>query len=192
MTRTRRTVAALVASAALVAPTTLTMSTAEAKPASTRTVKSQAKQLLKDVAREDRQLVKLATGHRVTGLADDTEAELVANITEARATLADVKAAVEAADSTVDTKAARKDLRSFRVQNFTHAAHVLAKVEELTVAAAADPEAQAFLAQAETAALAVTAASTKAEVKAAKALLASAKAELEGTVADDAVVTPTA
>ena len=191
MTRTRRIVATLVATAALAAPTTLTMSTAEAKPSATKPVKTQAKQLLKDVAREDRQLVKLAGSHRVTALADDTEAELVANITEARATLADVKAAVEAADSTLDTKAARKDLRSFRVQNFKHAAHVLAKVEDLTDDAAADPEAQAFLAQAEAAALAVTATSTKAEVKAAKALLASATAELEGAESDDEVVTPT-
>ncbi|CAA9385042.1 MAG: hypothetical protein AVDCRST_MAG32-1922 [uncultured Nocardioides sp.] len=191
MTRTRRIVATLVATTALAVPTTLTMSTAEAKPSATKTVKSQAKQLLKDVAREDRQLVRLAGSHRVTGLADATEAALVANLTEARSTLAEVEAAVEAADSTVDTKAARKELRSFRVQNFKHAAHVLVKVEDLTGDAAADPEAQAFLAQAAAAALAVTATSTKAEVKAAKAHLASATAELEGAESDDEVVTPT-
>ena len=191
MTRTRRIVATVIATAALAAPTTLTMSTAEAKPTSAKPV-SQAKQLLKDVAREDRELVKLAASHRVTDLADDTETELVANIADARATLAGVKADVEAADSTLDTRAARKDLRSFRVQNLKHAAHVLAKVEDLTDAAAADPEAQAFLAQAEAAALAVTATSPTAEVKAAKALLASARTELEGAESDDDVVTPTA
>lgn len=190
MTRTRRLVATLVAAAALAAPTTLTISTAEAKPATTP-VKSQAKQLLKDVAREDRQLVTLATSQRLTELADDTEAELVVNITEARATLADVRTAVEAADSSLDTRAARKELRSFRVQNFKQAVHVLTKVEDLTDAAAVDPEAQTFLAQAEAAALAVTATSTKADVKAVKALLESAKVELGLTEnPEDEVVVP--
>lgn len=182
MTRTRRTVAALVASAALVAPTALTISAADAKPSSTKTVKTvkaQTKQLLKDVAGKDKRLARLATAHSVVALADDTEAELVANIAEARGTLADVRTAVEAADSTVDTRAARKELRSFRVENFRLVVNVLKQVEDLTDDAAADAEAQAFLTKAQAAALAVTATSTKTDIKAARALLDSAKAELE-------------
>ena len=68
-----------------------------------------------------------------------------------------MKAAVEAADSTVDTRAARKELRSFRVENFRLVVNVLRQAEGLADDAAADPEAQAFLAQAEEAALAITA-----------------------------------
>ena len=108
MTRTRRIVATLVATAAIAAPTTLSMSAAEAKPAQNKTVKAQTKQLLKDVAGKDKRLARLAASHAVTALADDTEAELVANVTEAREALADVETAAEAADSTVDTRAVRK------------------------------------------------------------------------------------
>ena len=188
MTRTRRTVAALVASLALVAPTSLTLSlatAADAKPHGDKPGKAQTKQLLKDIAREDKHLVKLATSHAVTDLGDANEAGVVANIAEARAVLADLEADVEAAGSTVDTRAARKELRAFRVQNLRHAAHVLEQVEELADDAAADTEAQTFLAQAQAAALAVEATSPKDEVKAAKALLESAKAELEGSEDED-------
>jgi len=54
--------------------------------------------------------------------------------------------------------------------------------------AAADPEALAFLARAESAALAVTATRTKAEIKAARDLVAEAQAALEPV--EDAVAPP--
>ena len=176
MTRTRRIVATLVATAALAAPTALS-TTAAAKPAD-KPVKSQVKQLLKDVAGKDKQLARLAASHAVTALADDTETAFVANLTEARTTLADVKSDVQAAGSTVDTRAARRELRSFRVENFRLVANVLRQVEELTDDAAADPEAQAFLAQAEAAALAIEATSSKSDIKAARDLVQDARDEL--------------
>ena len=188
MNRTRRIAAALVATAALAAPTSVIVSAAEAKPSGDKPVKSQVKQLLKDIAGEDKRLARLATSHSVTDLADDNEAALVGNITTARADLTALRTAVEAADSTADTRAARKELHGFRVANFRQVVTVLKHVEELADDAAADPEAVAFLAAAETAALAVTATSPKAEVKAAKALVDSAKAELG---LDEDAVAPT-
>ena len=182
MTRTRRIVATLVATAALAAPTTVSMS-AEATPAPDKTVKAQTKQLLKDVAGKDKRLARLAASHAVTALADDTEAQLVANVTEARDALADVGTAAEAADSTIDTRAVRKELRSFRVENFRLVVNVLRQVENLTDDAAADPEALVFLDEAEAAALELGATSTKSDVRAVRALLQSATSELETVVA---------
>lgn len=184
MTRTRRLIATVAATAALAAPSALATTAAAAphehkdKPAK-GTVKSQSKQLLKDVAGKDKRLARLAGSNAVARLADDTEAVLVANITDARTALGEVKTAVEAADSTVDTRAARKELRSFRVVNFRLAVNILKKAENLTEEAAADPEATTALESAETAALALTATSTKADVKAARAHLKLAHAELE-------------
>lgn len=191
MTRTRRLVATVAATAALAAPSALATTATAAphehkdKPAKTKdkpakgTLKSQTKQLLKDVAGKDKRLARLAESNAVARLADDTEAELVANITDARTALAEVKAAVEAADSTIDTRAARKDLRSFRVVTFRQAVNILKQAEHLAEEAAADPEATAHLAEAEAAALALTATSPKADVKAARAHLELAQAELE-------------
>ncbi|QBX54174.1 hypothetical protein EXE58_00930 [Nocardioides seonyuensis] len=190
MTRTRRLIATAAATAALVAPAAVTASATAAphehkdKPAKTDkpakgTVKSQAKQLLKDVAGKDKRLTRLAESNAVARLADETEAALVANITDAQTALTDVKTAVEAADSTVDTRAVRKELRSFRVVNFRLAVNILKQAENLAEEAATDPEATAALDAAETAALALTATSTKADVKAARAHLELAHTELE-------------
>ena len=74
------------------------------------------------------------------------------------------------------------------MENFRLVVNVLKQVENLTDDAAADPEAQAFLAQAEAAALELGATSTKGDVRAVRALLRSAKSELE-TV--ETVVAPT-
>lgn len=194
MTRTRRLVATAIATAALAAPSAVAATAVaapvdhSAKPAKTKpakdkpakgSVKAQTKQLLKDVAGKDARLARLATSTAVVNLADDTEAELVLNIADARTALGDIKTAVEAADSTVDTRADRKELRSFRVENFRIVVNVLRKAESLGEAAAADPEAVAHLAAAEAAALAITATSTKADIRAAREHVKSANAELE-------------
>lgn len=176
MKRTTRLAAALAATAALAAPSTF--AAAEAAPPTT-TVKGQTKQLLKDIAGKDARLARLATGNAVTRLADDTEAELVANLEEARTSLGAVKTSVEAADSTVDTRAARKELRSFRVENFRLVVNILAKAEGLEESAATDAEATGHLAAAEAAALAITATSTKADVRAARGHVQAAQAELD-------------
>lgn len=180
MNRNRRITATLLATAALAAPSALA-STAEARPDKpAKTVKSQSKQLLKDIAGKDKRLARMATSNAVEGLADDTEAEVVANVTDARTALADLATTVEAADSTVDTRAARKELRSFRVENFRIVVNVVKKVERLEEAAAADPEAVMHLAAAEAAALEITATSTKADIRAVRAHVQAAQAELEG------------
>lgn len=177
MNRTRRATATLLATAALAAPTALA-TTAEAAPTKPRTVKAQTKQLLKDIAGKDMRLARLSTSTAIHSLADDTEAGLVSNVTEARTALADLRATVEAADSTVDTRAARKDLRSFRVENFRIVINVVKKVEGLEEAAAADPEAVAHLAAAEAGALEITATSTKADIRTVRAQVQAAQAEL--------------
>lgn len=191
MTRTRRLIATAAATAALVAPAAVTASATAAphehkdKPAKTKddaakgTVKSQTKQLLKDVAGRDKRLARLAESNAVARLADETETQLVANIAAAQTALTDVRTAVEAADSTVDTRAIRKELRSFRVVNFRLALNILKQAENLAEEAAADPEATAALDAAEAAALLITATSSKADVKAARAHLELAHSELE-------------
>ncbi len=180
MNRNRRITATLLATAALAAPSALA-TTAEARPDKpVKTVKAQSKQLLKDIAGKDKRLARMATSNAVEGLADDTEAEVVANVTDARTALADLATSVQAADSTVDTRAARKELRSFRVENFRIVVNVVKKVEGLEEAAAADPEAVMHLAAAEAAALEITATSTKADIRDVRAHLQAAQAELEG------------
>lgn len=197
--RTRRLAATLIATAALAAPTAALPSavaaeapTASASDKAAKAPKSQTKQLLKDVAGKDKRLARLAASNAVASLADDTEAQLVANIADAQDALATIKSSVEAADSTVDTRAARKDLHAFRVTNFRLAVNVLKQAEGLAEAAAADPEAVSHLAFAEEAALAITATSTKADVKAARAHLQEAEAELEPAEGETAAPAPTA
>ena len=180
MKRTTRLTAGLVATAALAAPSAFATAQAAAPDA---TVKAQTKQLLKDIAGKDARLARLTTSDAVTRLADDTEAELVSNLTEARASLGDVKTSVEAADSTVDTRAARKELRSFRVENFRIVANVLAKAERLEEPAASDAEAVEHLAAAEAAALEITATSTKADIRTARDHVKAAQAELDAETA---------
>src|SRR5918993_2473442 len=178
MNRTRRLTATLLATAALAAPSALA-TTADAAATKPGTVKAQTKQLLKDIAGKDARLVRLSTSEAVQGLADDTEVAVVAQVAEARTALGELKATVEAADSTVDTRAARKDLRSFRVENFRILVNVVKKAEGLAEAAAADPEAVAHLAAAEAAALEITATSTKADIRDVRAHIKAPQAELE-------------
>ena len=180
MKRTTRLAAGLVATAALAAPSAF--ATAQAAAPAT-TVKAQTKQLLKDIAGKDKRLVRLSTSTAVERLADDTEGELVSNIEDARLALGEVKTSVEAADSTVDTRAARKDLRAFRVENFRIVVNILDKVERLEESASTDPEATSHLAAAEAAALAITASSTKADIRAAREHVQAARAELDAATA---------
>lgn len=179
MKRTTRLTAGLVATAALAAPSAFAAAQAAKPDKPAKPVKAQTKQLLKDIAGKDARLVRLSTSNALTRLADDTEAELVANIEDARTSLGEVKTSVEAADSTVDTRAARKELHSFRVENFRIVVNVLAKAERLEEAAATDAEATEHLDAAEAAALAITATSTKADIRAAREHVKAAQAELD-------------
>lgn len=189
MTRTSRTATVLVAAVALAVPAGL-MSSAEAaakpKPdTSTSTVKGQSKQLLKAISGKDERLARLTTSSAVVRLADDTELALVTNVEEARADLAELRSSVEAADSTVDTRAAREELRSFRVENFRLVANVLKQTEGLAEAAAADPEAVTHLAAAEAAALEIDAYSSKSDIREARAHVQAAQAELDPELATE-------
>lgn len=180
MNTTRRITATALATAALVAPSALAATAVAAPDKPSKPVKAQTKQLLKDIAGKDKRLERLSTSTAVEALADDTETEVVANVTDARTALADLRTSVEAADSTVDTRAARKELRSFRVENFRIVVTIVKKVEGLEEAAAADPEAVTHLAAAEAAALEITATSSKADLRAAREHVKAAQAELEG------------
>lgn len=180
MNTTRRVTATALATAALVAPSALSATALAAKPDKpARAGTGQVKQLLKDIAGKDARLARLSGSTAVESLADDTEAEVVALVSAARTTLADLATSVEAADSTVDTRAARKALRSFRVENFRIVVTIVKKVEGMEAAAAADPEALTHLAAAEAAALAITATSTKADLRAAREHVQAAQAELD-------------
>lgn len=182
MNHISRTATALVAAAALAVPVGLLTSAEAAKPRPdkpAKTVHGQTKQLLKDIAGKDKRLARLTTTTAVASLDDDTELSLVANIEAARAELADLTTATEAADSTVDTRAARKELRSFRIENFRIVVNVLRHAEGLAEAASSDPEATAHLAEAEAAALEIDAHSSKADIRAARAHVQAAHAELE-------------
>ena len=183
MKRTTRLTAGLVATAALAAPSAFATAQAAQPDKPSKPVKAQTKQLLKDIAGKDARLARLSTSAAVTRLADDTEAELVSNLDGARAWLGDVRTSVEAADSTVDTRAARKELRSFRVENFRIVVNILSKAERLEEPAAADAEAAGHLAAAETAALDITATSTKADIRAARDHVKAAQAELDAETA---------
>lgn len=183
---TRHVIATAITTLAVAAPSA-TLATAAA--ADGHAPKPQTKQLLKDIAGKDKRLARLAESNAVSRLSDETEAELVANIGEARTDLAEIKAAAEAAEGTVDTREVRKELRSFRVENFRLVVNILRQGEGLAEAAATDPEAQMHLDLAEETALAVTATSAKSELREARTHLAEARAELEESTTQ---TTPTA
>lgn len=181
----RRTLAAGIAALALTTPVAMSTAAVAApgeKPATTKqapTKKAQTKQLIKTISVKDAQLERLVTADRTTVLADDHEATVVANIGDDREALAALKAEAEAADSTLDTRAVRADLRDFRVVNYVLSGNILRQAEAIEDEAAADPEATMHLDEAIAAALAITAESTKSDVRDARAHLRLAKGELE-------------
>jgi hypothetical protein len=171
-----RTLAAGIAALALTTPVALSTAASAASPADT---KSQTKQLVKTIAVKDARLERLSTADRTTLLADEHEAGVVSNIGTDRAALAALRSEAEAADSTLDTRAVRKELRDFRVVNYVLSVNILRQAEEIADEAAADPEAVAHLDEAVSSALAITAESTKPEVRDARAHLRLAKNELD-------------
>jgi hypothetical protein len=200
LSRARRTAAALVGTAALVAGP-LAVSPADAarphteKPATTEKAdkadKAKAprtKQLLKTVSVKDARLARMSTSKAVTRLDDAYEGEVVAGIDASREALAEIAAAVEAADSTFDTRAAARDLRAFRVENHRLVVTVVAKADRLLdeATAAGDTETAAVATTAIDAALAVTATSPKSEVKAARAALGTLEDATEDETEDEA------
>ena len=201
LSRARRTAAALIGTAALVAaPLAVSPAHAAERPGTDKPAKADkadkadkakapgTKQLLKTVAGKDKRLVRLSTSSAVTRLDDAYETEVVAGIEESRDALAAIRTAVEAADATVDTRAAAKDLRAFRVENHRLVVNVVAKADRILDAAtlAGDAETAALATTAIEAALAVTATSPKSEIKAARAGLAAAE-DAEDEAEDEAL-----
>jgi len=175
-----RTLAAGIAALALTTPVALSTAAAAAaaeEPAAT--TKSQTKQLVRTISVKDARLERLSTADRTTVLADEHEATAVSSIGADREALATLRSAAEAADSTLDTRAVRAELRDFRVVNYVLSGNILRQAEAIEADAAADPEAAAHLDEAVAAALAITAESTKSDVRDARAHLRLAKDELD-------------
>ena len=201
--RTRRTAAAVIGTAALVAgplalspadaarphadkPTHASKSDKADKADKTHSSKApRTRQLLKTVAGKDARLARLSTSHAVTRLDDAYEPRVVAGIDESREALAAIATAVEGADSTFDVRAAAADLRAFRVENHRLVVTVVAKAGRILDAATAsgDTTTADRASTAIEAALAVTATSPRSEIKAARAGLEAAE---DADDADDA------
>lgn len=189
LSKTRRTAATLVGTAALLAgPLATAPAHAAERPGADKPDKAVkadkadkagkakapgTRQLLKTVAGKDKRLVQLTTSNAVTRLDDAYEGDVVEGITKSIAALTAIRTAVEAADSTLDTRAAAKDLRAFRVENHRLVVTVVAKAGRLHEEAmlAGDTGTAALATSAIEAALAVTATSPKSEIKAARAAL---------------------
>lgn len=193
LSRTRRTAAALVGTAALLAgPLATAPAHAAERPGADKPVRADkadkakapgTKQLLKTVAGKDKRLVRLATSNAVTRLHDAYEDDVVDGIAKSITALTAIRTAVEAADSTFDTRAAAKDLRAFRVENHRLVVTVVAKAGRIHEEAilAGDTGTAALATGAIEAALAVTATSPKSEIKAARAALEATKVADEAT-----------
>lgn len=177
-----RLTAGLVAAAALIAPSALI--TAEAAAPTTPST-GQAKQLLKDIAGKDARLSRLSSSNALVRLSEGYRTPLLANIGDAQGSLDDLRASV-VADSTLDTRALRKELRSFRVENFRIVINVLRQAEGIDETGAADP---GTLAAVETAALEIDATSTKAEIRAVRDQIKAAQDETDEDEADAEVDT---
>lgn len=189
-TTTRRALAAALTCITLAAPVALAQ-TAQAAPKgehadkaggkdkAPKAKKSQTKQLVKDITGKDSRLAAKAVAEKTVALADEHEAVVVENITADRAALAALKDEALAAESVLDTRATRKELRAFRVENYVLVVNVLHKAEGLVDAAAVDPEALVFVQSAIDKALATTATSPKSDLRAARHDLAAAQSELE-------------
>ena len=195
--RARRTIAALVGSAALVAgPLAVSPAEAAERPRTEKADKAdkakapKTKQLLKTVAGKDKRLARLSTSNAVTRLDDAYEPDVVAGIEASRDALATIATAIEAADTTLDTRAAAKDLRAFRVENHRLVVNVVAKADRVLdeATAAGDTETAALATSAIDAALAVTATSPKSEIKAARAALDALEDETEDDETEDDAV----
>jgi hypothetical protein len=191
LSRTRRTAAALVGTAALLAgPLATAPAHAAERPGADKPVKADkadkadkakapgTRQLLKTVAGKDKRLVRLTTSNAVTRLDDAYEGDVVEGINQSIAALTAIRTAVETADSTFDTRAAAKDLRAFRVENHRLVVTVVAKAGRIHEEAvlAGDTGTAALASSAIEAALAVTATSPKSEIKAARAALEATEA----------------
>jgi len=159
--------------------------------------KSDARKVLRDIARVTAKLDRAVRPARIDGLdeglAVGTQDALLANVEADKAGLATLATTVSTAGDTTDLRQARRDLRDLREENYVLVVNVLRHAAHVKEAAADDAEALALVDSAVAKALLVTAASTKADVKAARADLVAAQALLDddADADDDADVTAT-
>lgn len=177
----RRTAAAAAAAFALTSVAGAAQAAPPAGPPADddRPGKSQVKQLLKDISVKNNRLNRIEGSHKLARLFVEHQATVVGNIDADQLDLATLAEQVNAADSTVDIRAARRELRDFRVENYTLAITIIRSAEQLVDDVAEDAEAQVELDEAFAAALAITADSTKADVRAARTALNEVYAEIE-------------
>lgn len=159
--------------------------------AASRRVAAQQRATLRVIAVTDTGLARVAASPRTAALATEVADAVVANITLDRDALAELKAAAEAADSTLVLHQVRRDLRAFQVANYLQAvtvahgaAHALEQVADndaalAELAAGTDvTEAQADNAAAGEAASAALEAALTVTATSGKDVLAGARTEL--------------
>jgi hypothetical protein len=148
--------------------------------------KSDVRKVLRDIERVTRKLDRAVRPARIDGLDQETQDALLANVDADKATLSELTTTVSTAGDTTDLRHARRDLRAMREENYVLVVNVLRHAVHVEEAAANDAEATALVDSAVAKALAVTASSPKADVRAARADLVAAQ-----TLLDDADATET-
>ena len=133
---------------------------------------SDVRKVVRDIQRVKAQIGRAVTDRRIGGLAD--AASIGANAGLDIADLEALQSAATAADTTLDLKQVRRDVRSYRVENYRLVVNVVRHAAEVGAAAtdAGNAEAQALVASAVTTALTIRATSVK-------ALLQDARVDLE-------------
>ena len=187
MKRTARALAVVVTAATLTLTGQAVTTSVVAKPASgahaqggkSDVAKSDIRKVVRAVERKKTQLGRTVRENRVRRL-DDAGAVL-ANVALDVADLDALLAAATAADAVVDLRQVRRDLRSFRVENYRIVVNILRHAQHLgaTATGAGDAAASALVTEAVAAAGAVRATSPKSDLRAARALLKQAAALLE-------------
>jgi hypothetical protein len=195
MKRTARTLAVLVATATLALTGQALQSTASAKPdhagshakggaghgggAKAGAAKGDSAKVLRDITRLSTALDRTMRENRIGTLAEDVQTALLANVEADKLALTDLATAAAAADSTLDLRQVRRDLREVRPENYVLSVNVLRKAAKLAEAAAANAEALALVDEAAATALTVNASSPKSLLREARASLAEAQALLD-------------
>lgn len=143
--------------------------------AKTTPAKGEVRKVLRDIARLTTALDRNVRPSRIGTLPEDQQAAVLANVALDKQALTDLATAASAADTTLDLRQVRKDLKKVRPENYLLSVNVLRGAAGLAEAAAANAEAAALVDSAVATAQTVTATSPKSLVKEARAALAAAE-----------------
>ena len=206
MTRSARTLAAALTTAVALTITGSMINTAEAKPASAgahakadkaakggKAIVREQRMVLQAITRLSTALDRNVKPSRIEMLPTEQQDALLANVEADQGILAALREDVLAADSALDLRQVRTDLKSFRVENYLHATNALVEALELQAELAAYPdlvEAAALVAGAVEKALTVTAESPRSLLQEIRADLAAAQELLEAAAAVPVVEEP--